>query len=134
MDKRSLFAIERIISCINELGILTKNKTMEYFYDSFEMNALLELLNEIEVNINTVNKKIKDKYKNIDWEIIGKEKEYDELFEESLNLGKVWELSSCSLKNELLNNLFILLEQELPIYYKTLCNKNHEKFAKKADL
>ena len=130
MNKKSLLAIERTISCINELTILTKNKTAEYFYDSFEMNALLVLLNEIEFNLNKINSKIKDKYKNIDWSIIEKEKYYDDVFGESINVGKAWILVSSTLKNELLNNLIILLEEEIPNYYKSLCNKNYEKFIK----
>ena len=131
MNKKSLLAIERIISCINELTILTKAKKAEYFYDSFEMIALIDLLNEIELNINKINIKIKNKYNNIDWKIIEKEKKYDDVFGESLNLGKAWELSSTILRNSLLNDLIKLLEQEIPNYYKKLCNKKHEHFVKK---
>ena len=81
MNKRTLVAIERIITCINELSIITKNKSVEYFYDSFEMNILLDILQEIELNLDKISIKIKEKYKNIDWDIIKKEKHYDEVFE-----------------------------------------------------
>jgi len=131
MNKKSLLAIERIISCINELIILTKDKKAEYFYNSFEMNALIDLLNQIELNINKINNKIKNKYNNIDWKIIEKEKKYDDVFGESLSIGKTWDLSSNILKNTLLNDLIKLLEEEIPNYYKKLCNKNHKIFVKK---
>ena len=74
MNKKSLLAVERIITCINELSILTKNKSAEYFYDSFEMIILLDLLHEIEFNLDKISIKIKEKYKNIDWNIIKKRK------------------------------------------------------------
>ena len=128
VNKKSLLAIERIISCINELKILTKGKNAEYFYDSFEMNALIYLLNEIEINLKKISIKIKDKYKNVDWDIIKKEKHYDDVFGESLNLGKTWKLSSTILKDELLDNLILLLEEEIPIYYKKLCNERYKIF------
>lgn len=125
MNKKSLLAIERIIICINELDILTKNKDKEYFYDSFEMIILINLLNEIQSNITKINNKTKNKYKNIDWKII--EKEYDDVF---LNVEKAWNLSSFIVKEELLDKLNKLLEQEIPNYYKKLCNKKHKEFIK----
>ena len=128
MNKRTLVAIERIITCINELSIITKNKSVEYFYDSFEMNILLDILQEIELNLDKISIKIKEKYKNIDWDIIKKEKHYDEVFEESLNLGKAWILASATLKDNLLNKLILLLEDELPSYYKELIKGRVRRF------
>lgn len=112
MNKKSLLAIERIIACINELKILTKDKEAEYFFDSLEMNVLIDLVSEIEVNLSKVNRNIKDKYKYINWDIIQKAKKYDEVFGESFNLGEVWELASITLKNELFNDLEMVLTQE----------------------
>lgn len=125
MNKKSLIAIERIISCINELSILTQNKTAEYFYDSFEMNILIDLVNEIECNINKISSKIKSKYKDVDWNIIKKEKHYDAVLGESLNIGKIWQLSSKTLKDELLVNLSKLLKEDKPTMYKMECNKHY---------
>lgn len=130
MNKKSLLAIERIISCINELIILTKDKTADYFYDIFEMYALLDLLYEIELNINKINNKVKTKYNKIDWKIITKEKKYDDGVGALLNIGKAWELSSVILKDDFLNDLNHLLELEIPNYYKEMCNKKHENFVK----
>lgn len=128
MNKRTLLAIERIITCINELSIITKNKSAQYFYDSFEMNILLDILQEIELNLDKISIKIKEKYKNIDWDIIKKEKHYDEVFGESLNLGKAWILVSTTLKDNLLNKLIALLEDELPSYYKNLSDNRAKRF------
>lgn len=121
MNKESLIAIERIITCINELTILTKDKTAEYFYDSLEMNVLINLLDEIELNLEKIDSNIKNKYKDYNWNIIKKEKIEDEVFGSSYNLESVWKLSSSILKNELLNNLNTLLEKEIPDYYYNLC-------------
>lgn len=128
MNKRTLLAIERIITCINELSIITKNKSVEYFYDSFEINILFDILHEIELNLDKISIKIKEKYKNIDWDIIKKEKHYDEVFGESLNLGKAWILASTTLKDNLLNKLIALLEEETPNYYKELIKGRVRRF------
>jgi len=124
MKKESLLAIERIIACINELTILTKSKTEEYFYDSLEMNALINLIDEIELNIEKVDINIKNKYKDYNWDVIQKEQFEDEAFGMSYNLKRIWELSSSILKNELLGDLITLLEKEIPDYYYNLCHNN----------
>lgn len=123
MNKTSLIAVERIIACINELTILTNNRNAEYFYDSLEMNALIRLLDQIEKNIEKIDNKIKNRYKDFKWDIIKKEKFEDEVFGMSYNLKTVWELSNSILKNELLNDLITLLEKEIPEYYYNLYNK-----------
>jgi len=123
MNKTSLIAVERIIACISELTILTNNRNAEYFYDSLEMNALIRLLDEIEKNIEKIDNKIKNRYKDFKWDIIKKEKFEDEVFGMSYNLKTVWELSNSILKNELLNDLITLLEKEIPEYYYNLYNK-----------
>lgn len=123
MNKTSLIAVERIIACINELTILTNNRNAEYFYDSLEMNALIRLLDQIEKNIDKIDNKIKNRYKDFKWDIIKKEKFEDEVFGMSYNLKTVWELSNSILKNELLNDLITLLEKEIPEYYYNLYNK-----------
>lgn len=123
MNKTSLIAVERIIACINELTILTNNRNAEYFYDRLEMNALIRLLDEIEKNIEKIDNKIKNRYKDFKWDIIKKEKFEDEVFGMSYNLKTVWELSNSILKNELLNDLITLLEKEIPEYYYNLYNK-----------
>lgn len=128
MNKKSLLAVERIITCINELSILTKNKSVEYFYDSFEMIILLDILHEIEFNLDKVSIRIKEKYKDIDWNIIKKEKDYIEGACVGINLGKAWMLVSITLKDELLNKLTFLLEEELPNYYKELSEKRAKRF------
>jgi len=129
MNKKSIVAIERIISCINELSILTKGRDDNYFYDSFEMIALLDLIYEIDRNINKISPKIKEKYSTIDWNVIENRKHIDEKTGErwnSMNIGKAWELASGVIKDELLDKLNKLLENELPIYYTSYCNKIHE--------
>ena len=65
MDKRSILAIEKIITYITELKIMTKRRNDSYFYDGFEMPILCNLVDEIDKNISKINSKIKDKYNNI---------------------------------------------------------------------
>ena len=55
MKKKDLLAIERIISVINELNILTKGKDSNYFFDSLELNALIDLIYEVDQNINKIS-------------------------------------------------------------------------------
>lgn len=128
MNKKSLLAIERIISCINELDILTKNKDADYFYKSFEMNMVLDLIYEIENSLNKISDNIKLKYDNVDWQVVEKAHYYDEVMGSSLKINKAWELANKIIKDKLLNNLNIILEKEIPEYYKNLCNKRHKKF------
>ncbi|MBR1414122.1 MAG: hypothetical protein IJ574_05600 [Bacilli bacterium] len=136
MNKKSLLAIERVITCINELTILTKDKKAEYFFDSWTINALIDLIYEVEDNLDKVSIKIKEKYPDIKWDIINKSKEYDKIFGEStdMNLGKVWLLASESLRKEILYDLEEVLNNELLDYYTELCNNEHEKAIKEKAL
>lgn len=126
MTKKDIKIIEQIITYLNELAIMTKNRDDHYFYDSYEMPILCELVDKIDKNINEISPKIKQKYAHINWTIIESKKHNDELFGPSLKLGKIWELASGLLKKELLNNLNELLEKELPPYYTNYSNKKHE--------
>ena len=119
MLKKDIKHIERIITNINELAILTKNRDSEYFYNSSEMVILCTLVNEIDDSLIDINEKLKNKYKNINWNIISSQKNN----EQSLTVGKVWELSSHLLKDDIYNELKSLLSKELPIYYKNYCDK-----------
>lgn len=127
MNKKSLQAIEKIIIYIYELKFLIKDKSAEYFYNSFEMPILCDIVSEIENNINKINTKIKNKYDNIDWQIISKQKHHDDILGESITIGKVWELASTTLNDKLLEDLLKILESEIPNYYKHVCNQRHTK-------
>ena len=74
MLKKDIKHIERIITNINELTILTKNRDSEYFYNSSEMVILCTLVNEIDDSLTDINEKLKNKYKNINWNIINSQK------------------------------------------------------------
>ena len=129
MNKKSLIAIEKILNCINELEIVCTGRDVNYFYDSYEMPILCDLVNEVEININKISTKIKRKYKNVNWFIIDSYKEDDgEL--KNLKMGKVWELASTVLKRGLKRELSNILKMELPIYYTNYCNQQHERFLK----
>ncbi len=130
MNKQSILAIERIIACISELKIMTKGRNDKYFYDGFEMPILCSLVDEIDKNIGKIKFKIKNKYNNVDWDVINSKKEDDNGIK-ILKLGKVWDLASGILENELLENLNLILEIELPIYYMNYCNTQHKKALKK---
>ena len=127
MLKKDIKHIERIITNIDELTILTKNRDSEYFYNSYEMVILCTLVDEIDDSLIDINEKLKNKYKNINWNIISSQKNN----EQSLTVGKVWELSSHLLKDDIYNELKSLLSKELPIYYKNYCDKKLEKKNKK---
>lgn len=126
MNKRSIIAIEKIITDINELNILTHGKDDEYFYDSFEFNALIEIFDDIENQLSKISDNIKNKYSNIKWNIIRDSRnEYDEL-----RVGTIWELVSHVLYEELYDKLNNILKSELPNYYRELCNRRHERLIK----
>ena len=127
INRKSIKAIENIILYINELDIMTKDRNDLYFYDSYEMPILCDLVSNIEKNLNNISLKIKKKYKNVNWNII--KEQYNEFDE--MKVGKIWILSSGLLKGELLSKLKKILSVELPIYYTNYCNKQHEKYLKK---
>ena len=129
MNKKIINAIENILRCINELNILTKNKNDDYFYDGYEMPILCNLVGDIEKNLNCITYDFKNKYSNVNWNVINDLKNYDDGFP-SLKIGDVWKLSSNILNNQLYHNLNKILEIELPNYYKNYCNKMHKKEVK----
>ena len=130
MDKRSILAIERIITSILELKIMTRGRNDNYFYDGFEMPILCGLVDEIDKNISKINSKIKDKYNNVNWDVINSKKEEDN----GLKVGEIWDLASGILENELLESLNQILEIELPTYYMNYCYKQHKKALKRKKL
>ena len=130
MNKKDIRLIEQIITNINELAIMTKNRDDNYFYNSYEMPILCDLINTIDNNLKGISQSLKEKYSSINWNIIENQKHDDEFFGPSLKLGKIWILSNGLLKDELLNNLNKLLEKELPIYYTNYSNRMHEKAMK----
>jgi len=129
MNKKSIIAIEKILNYISELEIMCTGRDDNYFYDSYEMPILCDLVNEVEMNINKISTKIKRKYDNVNWNVIDSYKEEDGEFR-ILKIGKVWELASIVLKKELKKDLSNILKMELPIYYTNYCNQQHERFLK----
>ena len=123
MKKKDLLAIERIINVINELNILTKGKDSNYFFDSLELNTLIDLIYEVDKNINKISFDLKEKYSNINWSVVASEKDYDEVMGPSINIGTVWRLASNDLNDALMKKLNELLVKEIPEYYKNLCSK-----------
>ena len=132
MNKKSILAIEKVLSLIKELEIMTKDRDDNYFYDSYEMPILCELVDEIDKNLNNINPKVKEKYNSINWRIIEERRYYDDFFGPSMKLGKVWELASGLIKVELYDSLNRVLENELPSYYTNYSNKMHEKAMKES--
>lgn len=123
MKKKDLLSIERIINIINELNILTNGKDSNYFFDSLELNALIDLIYEIDININKISFDLKEKYPNINWAVVASEKDYDEVMGPSINIGTVWRLASKDLNDTLMEKLNQLLVNEIPAYYKNICSK-----------
>lgn len=120
MLKKDIKFIERIITNINELVILTSGKDDEYFYNSYEMVILCKLVDEVDLSLSSISDKLKNQYKNVKWDLVDKLKDNRD---ESLTVGKVWILSSYLLKDKLYNDLKKILTFELPIYYKKYCDK-----------
>ena len=129
MDKKSIIAIEKIITYITELKIITRGKDDNYFFSGYETPILCDLVDKIDINITKINLKIKNKYNNINWNIIDSKK-YGEYGEKKLKLGEVWNLASSVLEKELLESLNKILVEELPMYYKNYCDNKHKKFIK----
>ena len=129
MNKKSIIAIEKILNCINELEIICTGRDDNYFYDSYEMPILCDLVNEVEINLNKISTTVKRKYENVNWGVIDSYKEDDGEFK-ILKTGKVWGLASNVLKKELKQELSSILKIELPLYYTNYCNKQHERFTK----
>lgn len=130
MKKGDIINIEKIISDLNELKIMTNGRDDSYFYDGYEMNILCSLVNDIEIRINKISDNIKNKYSDIYWDII--KDGYN--LEGNLKLGTIWDLSSGILYNKLYNNLMNILNIELPIYYKNYCDRMHKKAVRKRNL
>ena len=131
MDKKSILAIEKIITYIMELDIMTKDRDDNYFYNSYEMPIICGLVNDIEINLKKINFKVKEKYNDINWKIFDDYYEKDDGFIVR-KLGKIWILANGILKKELYNQLRNILEIEIPIYYTNYCNQQHEKAVKQS--
>lgn len=131
MDKKSILAIEKIITYIMELDIMTKDRDDNYFYNSYEMPIICGLVNDIDINLKKINFKVKEKYNDINWKIFDDYYEKDDGFIVR-KLGKIWILANGILKKELYNQLRNILEIEIPIYYTNYCNKQHEKAVKQS--
>ena len=123
MKKSDIINIEKIISDLNELKIMTNGRDDSYFYNCYEMNILCDLVNDVENKLNRISDNIKNKYSDIYWDIIKDKYNLDG----NLKLGTVWNLSNGILYNKLYNNLMNILEIELPVYYKNYCDRMHKK-------
>ena len=131
MNKKSILAIEKIITCITELKIITTGNDFISLDNEYEMPIICGLVDDIDSNICKIDFKIKNKYSNINWNVINLKKEDDGDFK-VLKLGKIWELANGILEKELYKQLNNILELELPIYYKNYCNKKHKQAVKQA--
>lgn len=120
MNKKDLKAIETIIIKLIELNIMTRNKTAEYFYDRLEMNILIAFIEDIDYNLKKISISLKKKYDVIDWEVIEKERDHDEVVGKCMNIGKAWKLAS-TLYDQLYDSLIDILNKELDEYTHLLC-------------
>ncbi len=130
MTRKDILLIERIITLINELDIITKGKDDNYFYNGYEMPILCDLVDKVDKSLNKISSKLKLKYNNVNWNIVIDYKEDDDGIM-ILKIGSIWQLSSGLLKNGLLDSLKKILKEELPLYYKNYCEKKHLEVLKK---
>ena len=100
--KKNIKLIKKINDMILEIHINTKNITEEEFYNNTKLsNTCIDYIFKINTFINSLDKQIKEKYNNINWNIIQNNMYYDEIFKESIKLNKVWILSNELLYTEL---------------------------------
>lgn len=133
MDKKSLKNIERIMTICNELHILTMGKDAEYFYDRLEMNILIHLIEEVDTCIKKLSNALREKYKEVDWNIIDNTRYVDEVMGKSMKVGKAWEVA-CSLYDLIYDKLNDILKYELENYYHGVCIKKQREIRKKKAL
>mgnify|MGYP003571336694 CR=1 FL=1 len=69
------------------------------------------LVDEINLNIDRINKKMKEKYSDVDWNVVEKRKYYEFEDVKSMKLGKVIELSFRVLYDELYDKLNLIFEK-----------------------
>lgn len=131
MNKTSIKAIERIIACLNEIRILTRGRDDKYFYDSYETPVVCDLFNEIDNNMQKISSSIKQKYNNVNWNIIDSCKHYDFEDFQSLKLRDVMSLAFGGLYNELYDSLNTILEENIREYYKKYSLRMHRMSLKK---
>jgi len=69
------------------------------------------LVDEINLNIDRISKKMKEKYSDVDWNVVEKRKYYEFEDVKSMKLGKVIELSFRVLYDELYDKLNLIFEK-----------------------
>ena len=110
MNKDELI-IKNIIKYINELDLITKDKDKTFFFDNTnEFNKIINRVIKIGECLSKVSDETKNKYSNINWDII-KEKALDEeKVGHEMNVKDVYDLGSKLLKEELYDKLIELIK------------------------
>lgn len=125
MNKSDLEAIEKIIIRLLELKIVTSNHDEKFFYDNLEMNILIDYIEEISSCLRLIGEPIKNKYPNVSWDAIDKERDYDEFLDvSSMNVGKACKLA-YSIYDTLYDDLMMILSANIDDYNHELCEKRH---------
>lgn len=111
MNKDELI-IKNIIKYINELDLITKDKDKTFFFDNTnEFNKVINRVIKIGECLSKVSDETKNKYSNINWNII-KEKAFDEeQVGHELNVKGAYDLASKLLKEELYDKLIELIKR-----------------------
>ena len=111
MNKDELI-INNIIEYINELDLITKDKDKTFFFDNTnEFNKVINRVIKIGECLSKVSDETKNKYSNINWNII-KEKAFDEeQVGHELNVKDAYDLASKLLKEELYDKLIELIKR-----------------------
>ena len=110
MNKDELI-IKNIIKYINELDLITKDKDKTFFFNNTnEFNKIINRVVKIGECLSKVSDETKNKYSNINWDII-KEKALDEeKVGYEMNVKDVYDLGSKLLKEELYDKLIELIK------------------------
>lgn len=113
MKEKDIKLIENVNEMILEIYEKTKSINEEEFYNNIELsNICTDYIFKINTDINDLEQKLKDKYNNINWNIIQNNMYYDDIFKYSIKLNKVWELSNKLLYNELYKKLNFILNNK----------------------
>lgn len=111
MNKDELI-IKNIIKYINELDLITKDKDKTFFFDNTnEFNKVINRVIKIGECLSKVSDETKNKYSNINWNIIKDRALDEEQVGHELNVKDAYDLASKLLKEELYDKLIELIKR-----------------------
>lgn len=110
MNKDELI-IKNIIKYINELDLITKDKDKTFFFNNTnEFNKIINNVVKIGECLSKVSDESRNKYPNINWDIIKDKALHEEKVGHEMNVKDAYDLGSKLLKEELYDKLIELIK------------------------